>query len=155
MRDQVIFEEARSCNYGALRLASRRVSALYDRYLAAVGLTTGQYSILVEIGRASSKSLPTLTQLADILVMHRSALTHTLQPLVRDGLVTVGRTRGAGADRRVRLVALTPKGRTRLQHGHGVWREAQARFEHAFGAEQATALRALLRLVLDAELARA
>lgn len=151
MRDQIIFEEARRCNYGALRLASRRVSALYDRHLSAVHLTTGQYSILVEIGRLGTTSAPTLSALADALVMDRSALTHTLQPLVRDGLVTVNQDRRTGADRRVRRVALTATGRGRLRQGHAAWRAAQAQFEAGFGGEQATALRALLRLVIQAE----
>jgi DNA-binding MarR family transcriptional regulator len=152
MRHQIIFEDARRCNYGALRLASRRVSALYDRHLIAVGLTTGQYSILVEIGRLGIEERPTLSRLAEALVMDRSALTHTLKPLVRDGLVSVTKDRRVGADRRTRLIALTTKGRSRLEHGHRAWRQAQAEFEAGFGSQQATALRALLRLVLDAKL---
>lgn len=152
MREGVILAEALDCNFGALRMASRRVTALYDRHLAAAGVTSGQFSILVEIARLSRKSPPTLTELADALAMDRSGLTHTLRPLERDGLVQIGPDRGERGDRRVRLIRLTPAGRARLEKAHARWRAAQGQFESAFGARQAVALRALLRLVADAEL---
>jgi DNA-binding MarR family transcriptional regulator len=125
---------------------------LYDRYLARSGLTIGQYAILAEIARSPAGDAPTLTTLAQGLVMDRTALSHTLKPLERDGLVRVGRDR---RDRRAKLVSLTARGRQRAAVARACWLEAQARFSAAFGQDQAIALRALLRLVTDADFGEA
>jgi DNA-binding MarR family transcriptional regulator len=136
------------CNCAALRKAARRVSLLYDRYLVSSGLTIGQYAILAEIARYPEGESPTLTALAQGLVMDRAALSHTLKPLERDGLVRIERDQ---RDRRARLVYLTALGRKRAAVARSCWVEAQARFSEGFGQDQAIALRALLRMVTDAD----
>ncbi|WP_407654553.1 MarR family winged helix-turn-helix transcriptional regulator [Bradyrhizobium prioriisuperbiae] len=138
-----------ACNCSALRKAARRVSLLYDRCLAPSGLTIGQYAILAEIALCPKDESPTLTSLAQALVMDRTALSHTLKPLERDGLVRIGRD---PRDRRAKLVHLTARGREQAAVARSCWGEAQARFSTAFGDDQAIALRALLRLVTDADL---
>jgi DNA-binding MarR family transcriptional regulator len=141
--------DSMACNCSGLRKAARRVSLLYDRYLAPSRLTIGQYAILAEIARSPGDDPPTLTILAHGLAMDRAALSHTLKPLERDGLVRVGRDR---RDRRAKLVHLTARGRKRAALARSCWVEAQARFSAAFGEDQAIALRALLRMIADIDL---
>jgi DNA-binding MarR family transcriptional regulator len=131
------------CNCSALRRAARRVSLLYDRHLAANGLTNGQYAILVEIDRRGAAA-PTLGELAEALIMDRAALAHTLKPLERDGLIELTTD---PTDRRARLVRITGQGRLKHAVARHAWRTAQAKFTASFGEDQAIALRALLRLV--------
>lgn len=149
MPDLSAVSESLLCNCGGLRKAARRVTLLYDRHLARSGLTIGQYAILAEIAYAPKDDPPTLKMLAQALVMDRTALSHTLKPLERDALVRVTRD---PRDARAKLVHLTARGRERAAVARECWSEAQARFSAAFGEHQAVALRALLRLVTDADL---
>jgi DNA-binding MarR family transcriptional regulator len=121
---------------------------MYDRYLTGSGLTSGQYSILAEI-RRRGKASPTVSELAEALVMDRTALTHTLKPLERDGLIAL---KVDPADRRARLVHVTGLGEKRFAVAFGKWSKAQEQFTQSFGKKQAVALRALLRLVGELEL---
>lgn len=126
------------CNGFALRKAVRRVGQLYDAVLAPCGLRATQHSLLSQIGRVGQ---PTLGELAEIMVMDRSALGHTLKLLERDGLVALLPNH---RDRRSRLVALTEAGTAKLADSKRLWAAAQARFESALGTDEAAALRATL-----------
>jgi DNA-binding MarR family transcriptional regulator len=136
-----IHPDANRCNSTALRKAARRVSQLYDAALAPCGLRSTQRSILMHIARAGT---PNLGALAELLVLDRSALGHNLKPLERDGLVAIDVD---PADRRSRLARLTEQGVAKLRESAALWDGAQSRFEAAFGAEQARALRAILAVV--------
>lgn len=134
------------CNVTALRRAVRRLSQIYDATIAPSGLKSTQRSILAAICRAGS---PTMSELADDLVLRPSALSHNIAPLERDGLVTV---RPDPRNKRVRLVRLTPKGMEKLKESTVLWRAAQDRFEGAFGADQAAELRSILNAIGHMEL---
>jgi DNA-binding MarR family transcriptional regulator len=138
------------CNATALRKAQRRLTQLYDTALEASGLRSTQLTILVELsGRAEQP--PTMAELAAALVMDRSALGHNLRPLERDGLIVL---QEGDADRRLRHVVLTSKGRHKCQEAVRCWHRAQERFEQVFGRAEAAALRAtLLRIAHDERLA--
>ena len=82
-----------------------------------------------------------MTDLARLLVLDRSALAHNLKPLVRDGYVRTTRDLRDGRSRRV---ALTDAGCEKLTQSRRLWTDAQARFEAAYGAERAVALRRAL-----------
>jgi DNA-binding MarR family transcriptional regulator len=140
-----IHPDSNRCNSTALRKATRRVSQLYDAVLAPSGLRSTQRSILMHIARAGT---PSLGDLAELLVLDRSALGHNLKPLERDGYVAITVD---PEDRRSRLARLTDKGVAKLRETAGMWEAAQGRFEAAFGAEQARALRAALALVAAVE----
>jgi DNA-binding MarR family transcriptional regulator len=101
--------------------------------------------MLMQIARAKA---PTMGDLAAALVLDRSALAHNLKPLARDRLVAIGVD---PRDKRSRLVTLTRRGAAKLRQSTGLWRQAQARFEAAFGAEQAEALRRSLLLIASPE----
>ncbi len=126
------------CNNAAAKRAARRLGQFYDEVLAASGLRATQYALLDQIVRLGS---PSLTDLALALVLDRSALSHTLRPLERDGLVAL---RCVPEDKRVKRVELTDRGRARLEDGARLWKRAQASFEAVFGCEEAAALRTKL-----------
>jgi DNA-binding MarR family transcriptional regulator len=128
------------CCATALRKASRRLTQLYDEALAPTGLRSTQLSILAEIAQAG-RDPPTLSGLAQALVLDRSALGHNLRPLERDGLI---RLEAGSKDRRQRLVVLTPQGKRALASAAKRWRLAQARFFDVYGKENADLLRATL-----------
>ena len=128
------------CNATALRMASRRLTQLYDAALEPCGLRSTQLAILSELAHWP-KDAPTLAELADALAIDRSSLGHNLRPLEREGFIVL---REGAADRRRRHIALTSKGKTKCREGLRLWRVAQDRFEHVFGRSEAAALRATL-----------
>ena len=75
------------CTCLAVRQAARHVTQLYDQHLAAVGLRTTQFSILVKLKRLGPA---TINALAEEMVMDRTTLGRNILPLERDGLISVG-----------------------------------------------------------------
>jgi len=126
------------CNCLALRQAARHVTQFYDQFLAVSGLRATQYSILARLGR---KGPLTINALAAELVMDRTTLGRNVLPLEREGLIKI---EPGKADKRRKELRLTVRGGDRLRMAAALWQEAQARFEQAFGAERARALRGLL-----------
>jgi len=135
-----------SCNCYSLRRATRRVTQLYDRAVAPVGLRATQVSLLREVDRLGPVALNTL---ADEMVMDRATLGHNVRPLLAQGLLRLA----VGQDRRRREVSLTAKGRRTLAEGWKLWRVVQDDFEKALGADRAAQLRALLHRVAALEIA--
>lgn len=127
-----------ACNCLALRQAARHVTQFYDEFLAPSGVRATQYSILARLQRNGPM---TINALAAELVMDRTTLGRNLRPLQRDGLIAVG---AGKEDRRRKEVCLTPSGAARCRAARAGWDKAQAKFESAFGAERAKALRTLL-----------
>ncbi|KAG0753395.1 hypothetical protein G6F22_021467 [Rhizopus arrhizus] len=93
-----------------------------------------------------------MTDLARAMVLDRSALAHNLKPLERDGYVQMARDERDGRSRRV---ALTDAGRAKLAESKRLWKDAQNRFEAAYGAERAAALRHALADIFSDEFALA
>jgi DNA-binding MarR family transcriptional regulator len=129
------------CNCLAIRQAARHVSQLYDQCLAPTGLRGSQFSMLARLNRHGPM---TINALAHDLVIDRTTLGRNILPLEREGLIQIrpGRT-----DRRAKELHLTDAGAARLRSAAAHWGEAQSRFEAAFGAERAAALRELMREV--------
>jgi DNA-binding MarR family transcriptional regulator len=138
------------CCATAMRKATRRLTQLYDDALESCGLRSTQFAILAELDFRPG-SPPTMAELAQFLVLDRSALGHNLQPLLRDGFVAL---RDSTEDRRRRHVVLTPKGRAKFTAAFKLWNEAEERFRTVFGTSRATKLRAtLLEIARDERLA--
>jgi len=135
------------CNGATLRKATRRVTQLYDAVLAPCGLKMSQCSILASIDRAGS---PTMSDLAHVLILDRSALAHNMKPLERDGYVEQTRNESDGRSRRV---TLTAAGLAKLAESNALWEQAQARFETVYGHDQAQQLRASLSIIFSDEFA--
>lgn len=95
--------------------AARALARRFDEALRPVGLTNGQFSLLMSLNRPEP---PGIASVATLLAMDRTTLTAALKPLERRGLVTV--TKDA-SDRRGRLLTLTPVGKTLLASAVPIW----------------------------------
>lgn len=104
----------------ATRRAARALSRRYDEALRPVGLTSGQFSLLMSLNRPQP---PTLGSVATLLAMDRTTLTANLKPLERRGLVE---SRVDPEDRRGRRLALTEDGREALRSAVPIWERMQA-----------------------------
>ncbi len=134
------------CHCSAIRSAMRNVTQFYDDAIASSGLRITQYSIL---NRVFENGSLTMNELADLLVMDRTTLTHNLRPLQQRGLVELE----VGAeDRRQRRVVLTAAGDKARAGARELWKVAQARFDEKVGAEHAQSLRAALLAVAHTDL---
>ena len=114
------------CACRNVRQAARAVTGLYDRILAPTGLRTTQVTLLVALEKAGPVPF---TRLAGVLGMDRTTLTRNLEPLRRAGLLTLR----PGQDRRVRLAAITDKGRKAVVGAIPLWEQAQRRITDGLG----------------------
>jgi len=103
--------------------AARGLARRFDDALRPIGLTNGQFSILVSLNRPNP---PGMAAVAMLLAMDRTTLTAALKPLRRRGLVKVTADPGDG---RGRLMTLTAKGRRLLARAVPVWKKTHAAVE--------------------------
>jgi DNA-binding MarR family transcriptional regulator len=132
------------CAAGTLRRATRSVARLYDSQLARAGLTNTQFSILRALERREHPVA--LSQLAEELVFERSSLYRALEPLRREGLITIA----AGSDKRSNETALTRRGHARIAKALPHWQEAQDAFLKQFGRSAWSTLAANLDEIVGA-----
>ena len=100
-----------------LQRAARAIGRRFDEALRPVGLTHGQYSLLVSLNRPAP---PKIGDVAYLLAMDRTTLTANLKPLERRGLLTVSKD---PKDKRNRRLALTEAGRDLLVKAVPIWRD--------------------------------
>ena len=103
--------------------AARALARRFDEALRPVGLTNGQFSLLMALNRPEPAAMGPVARL---LAMDRTTLTAALKPLERLGLVAVG---ADPADRRSRLLSLTGKGKEALASAVPIWRAVHAEVE--------------------------
>lgn len=116
----VTHEVRDSCLCLHLQRAARAVGRRFDEALRPVGLSHGQFSLLISLNRPEA---PRLGDVARLLGMDRTTLTANLKPLERRGLLTVSLD---PSDRRGRRLALTPVGEELLVQAVPVWRQTLA-----------------------------
>jgi DNA-binding MarR family transcriptional regulator len=121
-----------------LQRAARVVARRFDDALRPVGITQGQFSLLMSLNRPEP---PGIGSVADLLAMDRTTLTANLKPLERRGLLTVSVDE---SDRRGRRLALTAEGRALLTAAVPIWKRTHAALERKL-KRSADALRADLR----------
>jgi DNA-binding MarR family transcriptional regulator len=102
---------------------ARALARRFDDAFRPLGLTGGQFSLLVSLNRPEPASM---SSVASLLVVDRTTLTAALKPLKRRGLVKVSVDAG---DRRSRLLRLTAKGRGLLARAVPIWEETHAALE--------------------------
>lgn len=137
------------CSNTAIRRAARQLGQLYDDCMEGTGLKGTQFSLLSQIAASGE---PALKALAEAMVMDLSALGHTLKPLIRDGYVELVPDL---EDRRVKRARLTALGQKTQKDLLANWRDAQSRFDHAFGKEQSAEIRKALAFMSSLEFAKA
>jgi DNA-binding MarR family transcriptional regulator len=118
-----------SCVCHKVRMAARAVTRAYDAALRPVGLRATQFAVLVAVATEGALSI---TALAQALGMDRSTLTRNVRPLVKDGLLAVGRE----GWHRSRTIEITERGRARVAEALPRWEWAQARLQRQLGAPQ-------------------
>jgi DNA-binding MarR family transcriptional regulator len=97
--------------------AARALARRFDDALRPIGLTNGQFSLMMSLNRPEP---PGIAAVATFLAMDRTTLTAALKPLERRGLVTVAKD---PTDRRGRLLSLTPQGKTLLASAVPIWEQ--------------------------------
>src|SRR5258707_3846031 len=106
-----------------LQRAARAVARHFDEAMRTLGLTNGQFSLLMSLNRPEP---PTIGNVAAFLAMDRTTLTAALKPLERRGLVEV---KVDTADKRGRRLILTQAGRDVLIAAVPVWTREHALIE--------------------------
>jgi DNA-binding MarR family transcriptional regulator len=114
--------------------AARSLGRMFDEALRPLGLTNGQFSLLMSLNRPEP---PNMGSVASLLAMDRTTLTAALKPLERRGLVEIS----LGKDRRSRIIRLTPAGQTILAAAVPVWNDTHGEISERIGAETAQRLR--------------
>jgi DNA-binding MarR family transcriptional regulator len=120
--------------------AARALARSFDDAFRPLGITSGQFSLLVSLNRPTPAPIGAV---AALLAMDRTTLTANLKPLERRGLLLKSVARG---DRRARVLALTLAGRRLLAAAVPVWRRQQRAIEAATGAPAARVRRQLRAL---------
>ncbi|CDM56817.1 HTH-type transcriptional regulator sarZ Staphylococcal accessory regulator Z [Rhizobium favelukesii] len=105
--------------------AARALARLFDDALRPVGLTNGQFSLMMSLNRPEP---PPMGPVATLLAMDQTTLTAALKPLQRRGWVNV--TQNA-KDKRRRLLSLTPEGKAVLAAALPIWESTHASIEAA------------------------
>jgi DNA-binding MarR family transcriptional regulator len=128
-----------------LQRAARAVARRFDAALRPLGLTSGQFSLLMSLNRPEAASIGDVSAL---LAMDRTTLTANLKPLERRGLV---RVTADDADKRTRRLTLTPAGRALLSTAVPVWRGTHAEIDRLLTESSPDRLRADLRALLSSD----
>jgi DNA-binding MarR family transcriptional regulator len=108
-----------SCFCMHAQRAARVLARRYDAALRPLGLTNGQFSVLMAINRPGGASIG---DLASLLAMDRTTVTALLKPLSRRGFVDIGTKPG---DKRIRGLTLTEAGREALREALPIWTAMQ------------------------------
>lgn len=119
--------------------AARALARHFDDVLRPVGITSGQFSLLMSLNRPEP---PSIGSVAQLLAMDRTTLTANLKPLERRGLIKIAVDK---EDRRSRRLVLTAEGRAVLAGAFPLWRDAHAAIEHKIAASGPDLVRAALR----------
>jgi len=122
-----------------IQRAARALARRFDEALRPLGLTNGQFSLMMSLNRPEP---PRIGSVAALLAMDRTTLTAALKPLERRGLVEVTPDQG---DRRSRRLTLTPAGRTLLASAVPIWHSTHGALEDLLGRSDPDRLRGDLR----------
>ncbi len=136
---EVVHEVRDCCLCLATQRAARRLARRFDRAFAPLGLTNGQFSLMMALNASQA---PTLGRLADLLAMDRTTLTAALKSLERRGLVE---TRLDEKDRRAHRLLLTDAGGDLLAAALPIWRREHAALDAELSQREGQKLRNALR----------
>ena len=128
-----------SCLCLHVQRAARALARRFDTALRPLGLTNGQFSMMMSLNRPEA---PAIGAVASLLAMDRTTLTAALKPLQRRGLIKITSDQ---VDHRARRLALTPQGRKLLAQAVPVWISTHAAVEACLGPGEPDRLRKNLR----------
>jgi DNA-binding MarR family transcriptional regulator len=139
----VVREVRQACLCLATQRAARTLARRFDRAFQHLGLTNGQFSLMMPLIAPEPMKLG---QLAMFLALDRTTLTAALKSLERRGLVKVSVDKD---DHRARRLSLTKAGRETLAAAIPIWRAEHAALEAELSERNAAKLRALLPTIKD------
>ncbi len=125
------------CVCTTVRKASRALMRHYEAALGDCSLSVTQFALLRAIER---QGVVALTDLARVMVMERTSLYRSLEPLVQQGLVQVT----AASAGRSKVAKLTASGREQIAAVLPHWESAQKRVEALIGEQHWAQISALL-----------
>jgi DNA-binding MarR family transcriptional regulator len=128
-----------SCLCLHVQRAARALARRFDAALAPLGLTQGQFSLLMSLNRPEP---PNVGSVAALLAMDRTTLTANLKPLERRHLLRIAIDK---EDKRGRRLVITATGRALLVKAFPVWKETHTKTERLVSGISADALRDALR----------
>ena len=120
------FIRLQDCACFNVRKTSRMITQLFDHALKPSGIKATQFTLL---GVLASEGEMAIKELASSLGMDRTTLTRGIVRLETAGLI---KSRG-GKDARQRFVALTLKGKQKLNDSIPYWEKAQGAMEKSLG----------------------
>jgi DNA-binding MarR family transcriptional regulator len=118
--------QAQLCTNMRLRRAARALTDFYDLAMAASGLHSNQFTLLIP---PYLKPGLTISQLAQLTGLDRTTLARNLELLERRQLLTL-RT---GEDQRTRVIHVTELGRQAIERALPLWEQAQQSVTTALG----------------------
>lgn len=105
-----------------MQRAARALARRFDDALRALGLTNGQFSLMMSLNRPEP---PGMAAVAPLLAMDRTTLTAALKSLRRRGLLKIAADPADHRSRsRSRLMTLTLMGRRTLARAVPVWKSS-------------------------------
>lgn len=131
---ETVHEIRDQCLCLATQRAARLMARRFDRLFAPLGLTNGQFSLLVAL---SGQWRPRIGELAEFLGMDSTTMTAAVKTLDKRGLVSL---RPDEADARARRLALTDEGRDVVARAVPLWREEHAKVQADLVGEDPLAL---------------
>jgi DNA-binding MarR family transcriptional regulator len=130
-----------SCLCLHVQRAARALARRFDDAFRPLGITNGQFSLLMSLNRPEP---PAMAAVASLLAMDRTTLTAALKPLHRRALINIA---SDPTDRRARLLTLTPKGRRLLARAVPIWKSTHLAVERVLGDGEPDRLRRDLRVL--------
>jgi DNA-binding MarR family transcriptional regulator len=121
--------------------AARALARRFDNALRPLGLTNGQFSLIMSLNRPEP---PSIGAVAALLAMDRTTLTAALKPLRRRNLIKITTDHD---DQRARQLQLTPQGRKLLARAVPVWTSTHAAVEARLGPGEPDRLRKNLHML--------
>lgn len=118
-----------------LQRAARAMARRFDEALRPIGLSHGQYSLLMALNRPGA---PRVGELAHFLAMDRTTMTANLKPLERRGLLMLVVDQ---EDKRSRRITLTDAGRDLLVQAVPIWRQTHDDVDAVLGRDDNASLK--------------
>jgi len=107
--------------------AARALARRFDEAFRPLGITSGQFSLLMSLNRAEP---PMMGEVSSLLAVDRTTLTAALKPLERRGLVRIMVDK---KDKRARRLVLSAAGKKLLSHALPVWIARHAELDGIIG----------------------
>lgn len=117
----------------SMRKTSHAVTRLYNDTLKPTGLRVTQFATLAVLQEMGCTDF---TSLAEALGVDRTTLARNLRRMQANDLVEIA----PGADRRQRMVTLTPQGTQALETALPLWERAQRQMVESIGQDRWSAL---------------